>query len=60
MLRLRIIADFILVAAFGFVAPALLAPIGRNWGVMLVSVATFAICVAFLWDGLRMAGRIRR
>jgi hypothetical protein len=57
MHRLRIIADFILVGAFGLAAPAILAPIGRNWGVMLISVATFAIGIAFLWDGLRMAQR---
>ncbi|HTW48705.1 MAG TPA: hypothetical protein VMD92_12200 [Acidobacteriaceae bacterium] len=60
MHRLRMIADFILVGAFGFAAPAMLAPIGRNWGVMLVSVATFAIGIAFLWDGLRMAQRPHR
>jgi hypothetical protein len=60
MHRLRMITDFILVAAFGFAAPALLAPIGRNWGVMLISVATFAIGIAFLWDGLRMAQRPHR
>jgi hypothetical protein len=53
MHRLRVIADFILVGAFGLAAPAILSPIGRNWGVGLVAVATFAIGMAFLWDGLR-------
>jgi len=60
MLRLRMITDFILVGAFGLVAPAMLAPIGRNWSVALVSAATFAIGIAFLWDGLRMAQRLHR
>jgi hypothetical protein len=60
MLRLRMIADFILVGAFGLAAPAMLAPIGRNWGVMLIGVATFAIGIAFLWDGLRMVQRLHR
>lgn len=52
-LKLRILGDFFLVGAFGLVAPAMLAPISRNWSVVLVSVATFVICIAFLWDGLR-------
>jgi hypothetical protein len=57
---MRMIAVFILAAVFGFVPPAVLAPIGRNWGVLMVSFATFAICVGFSWDGLRMAGRLHR
>jgi hypothetical protein len=57
MHRLRMIADFILVGAFGFAAPAILSPIGRSWGVALMGFATFAIGIAFLWDGLRMAQR---
>ena len=60
MHRLRLFTDFLLVAAFGLVAPALLSPIGRNWGVLLVSAAAFAIGVAFLWDGLREAQRPHR
>jgi hypothetical protein len=60
MYRLRMIADFILVGAFGFAAPVLLAPIGRNWGAGLAGIATFAICIGFLWDGLRMVQRQRR
>jgi hypothetical protein len=60
MHRLRMITDFILVGAFGLAAPVMLAPIGRSWGVMLIGVATFAIGIVFLWDGLRMAQRPRR
>jgi hypothetical protein len=60
MHRARMICDFVLVGAFGLAAPAILAPIGRNWGVMLTSAATFAIGIAFLWDGLRMAQRLHR
>jgi hypothetical protein len=60
MHRLRMVADFILVGAFGLAAPAMLAPLGRNLGVMLISTATFAIGIAFLWDGLRMAQRPHR
>jgi hypothetical protein len=60
MHRLRMIGDFILVGAFGLAAPAMLAPIGRNWGVGLVAGATFAIGIAFLWDGLRQATRLHR
>lgn len=60
MHRLRMTADFLLVGAFGFAAPALLAPIGRNWGVMAIAGATFAIGIAFLWDGLREAQRPHR
>jgi hypothetical protein len=60
MLRVRLIADFFLVVAFGFVAPMLLAPIGRSAGVMLVSAATFGISLGFLWDGLRAAGHLHR
>ncbi|HTV15803.1 MAG TPA: hypothetical protein VME68_13870 [Acidobacteriaceae bacterium] len=60
MHRLRIITDFLLVAAFGFAAPVLLSPIARSWGVVLVSAATFAIGLAFLWDGLREAQRPHR
>lgn len=59
-LRLRMMADFVLVVAFGLCAPALLAPIARSWDVMLTSCATFAISVAFLWDGLRTADRLHR
>jgi hypothetical protein len=57
MHQLRMITDFVLVGAFGLAAPALLAPIGRNWGVALVAAATFVIGIGFLWDGLRMAQR---
>jgi hypothetical protein len=60
MHRVRMIADFILVGAFGLVAPAVLAPIGRNWSVMLIGAATFAIGIVCLWDGLRMAHRLQR
>ena len=60
MHRLRTIADFLLVAGFGFVAPVMLAPIGRNWGVMLMGFATFAMSVGFLWDGLRTLGHIHK
>jgi len=55
MFRLRMISDFLMVVAFGLVAPALLAPIARSRSVLLVSVVTFALCLAFLWDGLRTA-----
>lgn len=60
MNRLRMIADFILVGAFGLAAPVVLSPIDRSWGVALAAVATFAIGIAFLWDGLRIAQRLHR
>jgi hypothetical protein len=60
MHRLRMFVDFLLVGAFGLAAPVMLAPIGRNWVVMLISVATFAIGIVFLCDGLRMAQRLHR
>lgn len=60
MHRLRIITDFLMVGAFGFAAPAILSPIGRNWAVVLISLATFAAGIAFLWDGLREAQRPHR
>ncbi|MGC2639657.1 MAG: hypothetical protein WA294_20910 [Acidobacteriaceae bacterium] len=52
------ISYFLMVAALGVVAPALLAPITRSWSVVLVSGVTFALCVAFLWDGMRTANRL--
>ena len=55
MFRLRMISDFLMVVALGIVAPALLAPIARSRSVVLVSAVTFALCLAFLWDGLRTA-----
>lgn len=58
MFRLRMISDFLMVAALGIVAPALLAPIARSWNVVLVSGVAFALCLAFLWDGLRTASRL--
>lgn len=58
MFRLRVISDFLMVVAFGVVAPALLAPIARSWSVVLASGVTFALCLAFLWDGLRTASRL--
>jgi hypothetical protein len=59
-LKLRIYGDFILVGAFGIVAPVTLAPINRHWTVFLVSVAMFAMAVAFLRDGLRTLDNLHK
>jgi hypothetical protein len=58
-IKLRMIADFVLVFAFGFVAPLILAPISKNWTVMLIAFATFLIAIGSLWDGLRTMQRLR-
>jgi hypothetical protein len=60
MQRLRMIADFVLVVAFGFAAPALLAPISRSGGAISLAVVTFVLSVVCLWDGMRMAARLHR
>jgi hypothetical protein len=59
-LKLRMIADFVLVCAFGLAVPPILAPLGRSWGVLLESFATFLLAVGFLFDGLRTRLRLLR
>jgi predicted hydrocarbon binding protein len=59
-LQLRIIADIVLVCALGFAAPAILAPIGRNWGILLASFVAFLFAAGLLFDGLRTLQRLRK
>jgi hypothetical protein len=54
------IADFILVCAFGFVAPPLLAPISKSPNTMLAAFVIFLLSIGFLWDGLRTWQRLRK
>jgi hypothetical protein len=60
LLRLRMIADLVLICLFGFAAPPLFAPIGRSWGVLLASFATMFISFGFLYDGIRTLERLRK
>jgi hypothetical protein len=60
MLKLRMIADFILVGGFGFAAPPLLAPISQSGRVMVLAFLTFLISIGFLWDAFRMVSRLRK
>ena len=54
------IADLVLVGVFGLLAPIILTPIGRNWGVLAASFAVFLLIVGFLLDGLRTLARFRK
>ncbi len=54
------LADIVLVCAFGFVVPAILAPIGRNLSVFLTSLAAFLFAARFLLNGLRTLQRLRK
>jgi hypothetical protein len=57
-LKLRMISDFVLACAFGFVAPTILAPIGRSQSILLTGFAILLCAVWFLFDGLRTLQRL--
>jgi len=59
-LKLRMIADFALIFAFGFAAPTILAPIGRNWSTLATGFVTFLFAAWFLYDGLRTRQRLQK
>jgi glycopeptide antibiotics resistance protein len=56
-LKLRIAVDFLLVCAFGFVVPTVLAPISRSWSILATSWVASLLAAGFLYDGLRTLGQ---
>ena len=59
-LKLRMVVDVVLVCTMAFVAPIMLAPIGRSWGVLAAGFAAFLLAIGFLLDGLRTLQRLRK
>jgi hypothetical protein len=59
-LRLRMIADFVLTCIFGLALPPILAPTGRSWSVLSVTMASFCVSIWCLYDGLRTLTRLRQ
>jgi len=59
-LKLRMATDFLLVCVFGFAVPPMLAPLSRSWTLLFTSFVALLLACAFLWDGLRMLGRLRK
>jgi hypothetical protein len=59
-LKLRMIADAIMVLGFGAVAPAALSLIGRNWRILLMEFATFLVAAGFCYDFFRTRQRFRK
>jgi len=59
-LKLRMIADAIMVLGFGGAAPAALSTIGRNWPTLLMAFAVFFIAIGFWYDFMRTLQRFRK
>jgi hypothetical protein len=59
-LKLRMISDLVLVCAFGFAAPFLLAPLSRSWVLLLTSFVPILLALVFLRDGLRTFEQLRK
>jgi hypothetical protein len=58
-IKLRMITDFVLLGIFGFVVPPVLAPLARNWPLLLAAFVTLLISIGFWLDGLRSLQRLR-
>lgn len=59
-LKLRMSADFLLVCLIGFAAPPILSLLCPSCPVLFASFAALLLAVLFLYDALRILGRLRK